>query len=282
MKTLVYFASGPNREEYQELGFDKIYLVDNCFRNAYQNSERIFSEGNVTCIGMDCLESIQYLKRNGIQIDYFVSLNEGLYEGGGRYALNSDMFLGYVMTLFKPRYIHIMNKNYYHGIYHVTMDVPYIIEELEEDDPRYLNPCLFSKDSYHQGVAKVFQMTKQITKDVKLEINSSITVKIIHDSIWNYYEEIDALVISFSQQGQEDFFDRIPKVLNMNRMHIDEIFSYCKNRKIKRIGFTPWGKGNYIDFLSKLKMEVGEYPQEIFLFHLNRNDYKGIKEYKVS
>ncbi len=35
------------------------------------------------------------------EIDCFVSLNEGLYEGGGSYANNSDLFLGCAMPLFK-------------------------------------------------------------------------------------------------------------------------------------------------------------------------------------
>ena len=111
---------------------------------------------------MDCLESIEYLKNEKVQIDYFVALNEGLYEGGGSYAINSDMFLGYAMPLFKQRYIHIMNKDYYHNMYHVSMDLPYEIEEIKEDDDRYLNPYIFSKDDYHEGHAKVFQMDKLV------------------------------------------------------------------------------------------------------------------------
>src|SRR5438034_5417277 len=141
MKTLVYFASGQYKEEYQDLDFDRIYLVDNCFRNR-QNYEGTFStKGKVKCIGMDCLESIEFLKKEDVLIDCFVSLNEGLGEGGGSYAINSDMFLGYAMPLFKDKYIHIMNKNYYRYFPHkVSMDLPFAMEEIKENDKRYLSP----------------------------------------------------------------------------------------------------------------------------------------------
>ena len=147
MKILVYFASGPSRDEYQDLDFDKIFLIDKCFRNRKRYPHNLFSEGKITCIGLDCLESIEFLKNEKVQIDCFVSLNEGLYEGGGSYAINSDMFLGYAMPLFKDRYCHIMNKNYYHNMYHVTMNLPYDIEEIKEDEWVQWNKTLDSASS---------------------------------------------------------------------------------------------------------------------------------------
>lgn len=279
MKTLVYFASGPIRAEYQDLDFDKIYLIDNCFRNRQRNTSKVFSEGKITCVGMDCLESIEFLKKEEVKIDCFVSLNEGLYEGGGSYAINSDMFLGYAMPIFKKSYIHIMNKNYYHHMYHVSMDLPYTIEEIKEAESSYLSPNIFSKDEYHKEYAKVFQMDRLIPKNIEISLNPTIKLKIIHDSIWNYYDNLDALIISFSEQGQRDFFDKIPKVLNKNAIKLDDIFDFCKRNKIQKIGFTPWRAGNYRDFLSKFKKQKVEYPNEILLFHLNKTDYKEIKEY---
>jgi len=279
MRTLVYFASGPNREEYQDLDFDKIYLIDNCFRNRNRNQNNLLSKGKIICIGMDCLQSIEFLKNENVEIDCFVSLNEGLYEGGGSYAINSDMFLGYAIPLFKEQYIHIMNKNYYHNMYHVSMDLPYSVEEIKEDDYRYLSPFIFSKDNYHKEHAKVFQMRKLSILKTEININSHRKLKIIHDSIWNHYQELEALIISFSDQGQRDFFDIIPKVMNRNKINIDEIFEFCEKNKINRLGFTPFSHGNYIGFLKKLKGLKNEYPKEVFMYHLNKNDYREIKEY---
>ena len=275
MRNLVYFASGPNRPEYQKLGFDRIILIDNCFKKRrYPGS--IFTKGKVTCIGMDSLESIKYLKKENIKIDCFVSLNEGLYEGGGKYPINSDMFLGYVMPLFKDEYIHIMNKNYYCWRCHVTMDLPFRKEEIQKNDTRYLDPFIFSQASYHQGYAKVFQMTRITDKQV-IELNPKLKLEVIHDSIWNFYDTLDVLVLSCTEQGQLGFFNKIPKVLNKNYFNLDEIFNYCELNKVKKIGFTPWARGNYDTFINTVKTHNKEYPREILLFHLNSKDYMNIK-----
>lgn len=272
MKTLVYFASGAIKKEYHDLSFDRIYLIDNCFKNRRLYPKNIFIEGKITCIGMDCLESIEFLAKENIKIDCFVCLNEGLYEGGGSYPINSDFFLGFVMPLLQPRYIHIMDKTYYHKPYRVTMDLPYEIEEIAENDAKYLNPLIFS----NRNRAKVLQMKKLNTTPREISITPMLNVKIIHDSIWNYYEELEVVVISFTQQGQCDFFNKVPKVINLSDIQRDEVFNYCEKNKIQKIGFTPWGKGFYNDFIWKLKSRKSSYPNEIMLFHLNRNDYKGM------
>lgn len=281
MKTLVYFASGPNRPEYQQLDFDRIVLVDNCFKNRGRYLKSVFNKGKVTCIGMDCLESIEYLKKENITIDCFVSLNEGLYEGGGSYAINADFFLGYIMPLLKDNYIHIMNRDYYHDMYKVSMDLPYEMEEITENEKDYISPFIFSKDDCHKGHAKVYKMTR-IFKTQNFSFNPRLKFSINHDSIWNHYERLDLIAVSFSQQGQGAYFDNLPKTINLNSSSIDEVFLHCKLNKIEKVGFTPWGSGYYDSFINRLKDFNDDYPKEIFLFHLNKNDYKKIKEYAGS
>jgi hypothetical protein len=278
MKTLVYFASGLNRPEYQELDFERIILIDNCFKNRRRYPKRFFNKDKVTCVGMDCLESVEYLKNENIKIDCFVSLNEGLYEGGGSYAINSDFFLGYIMPLLRDNYIHIMNQDYYHNMYNVSMDLPYEMEEISENEKNYISPFTFSKEDYHKGHAKVYKMTR-IFNTQNYSFNPRLIFSINHDSIWNHCEKLDLIAISFSQQGQGAYFDNLPKIINLNNTSIDEIFSYCKLNKIEQVGFTPWGNGYYGSFINRLKDFEDDYPKEISLFHLNKDDYKEIKEY---
>ena len=239
--------------------------------------KNIFSDRKITCVGMDCLESIAYLKQENVKIDCLVSLNEGLSEGGGSYAINSDFFLGFVMPLLNNSYIHIMNKRYYQGFpSRVSMDLPYEIIEIDSGSSQYLSPSIFSDyDSAIDG-AKVFQMNRLTTNDNEIIISPKIKIKIIHDSIWNYYDDLGAIVISFTQQGQGDFFDKIPKVLNLSKLTISEVLNYCDCHKINKIGFTPWGSGYYRNFIWNLKSLKSDYPSEILLFHLNKNDYKNI------
>jgi|LSQX01.2.fsa_nt_gb hypothetical protein len=270
MRTLVYFASGRDKPEYQELDYDSIILIDNCFKIRWQHN-RVFNQGKVTCVGMDCLESIEYLKKENIKIDCFVSLNEGLGEGGGSYAINSDFFLGYVMPHLRDNYIHIMNRDYYHNRYNVTMDLPYNMREISENEKGYISPFVFSKYDFHKGHAKVYQMTR-VFNTRYLSLNPRLKVSVNHDSIWNHYDNLDLIAFSFSQQGQGDFFDCLPKTINLRNTSIDQLFTYCKLNRINKVGFTPLRNEYYHSFINQLRVFNEEYPKEIFIFHLNRNE----------
>lgn len=226
---------------------------------------------------MDSLNAVDYLRELGVKIDCLVVLNEGLSEGGGFYAINSDMCLSYIMPILSDEYIHILNKKYYGNNYHVTMDLPYQMTEIKEGDQDFLNPFMFSKDYYHKGNAKVYRMTKQVKEEV-INFNPNIRISIVHDSIWNYTDELDLLAISITPQGQGNFFNRSNKVKSLREFSVNEILDICVQKKIERIGFTPWGKGNYSSFADLIKNYSKDYPKVISLFHLNRKDYRSLKE----
>ena len=187
------------------------------------------------------------------------------------------MFLGYVMPLLSDDYIHIMNKKYYGNHYHVTMDLPYLMTEIKEGEKDYLDPFLFSDDEYHKGHAKVYRM-KKLTSAYDLNINPNIQISIIHDSIWNHANELDLLAISITPQGQGNFFLRLNKVISLRDLSAEQILDICVQKKIERIGFTPWSHGNYSSFVDQIKNYSREYPKVISLFHLNRKDFKSVKE----
>jgi hypothetical protein len=111
----------------------------------------------------------------------------------------------------------------------------------------------------------------------ELYINPNIQFTIFHDSIWNYKDELDLLAISFTQQGQGDFFHRINKVISIRDLSIEQIFDLCVQKRIEKIGFVPWKNGNYSSFIDKIKDYKKEYPKVISLFHLNRKDFKSVK-----
>lgn len=283
-KTLVYFASGHYKKEYESLPFDRIYLVDFCFiglgkrNNGSGNPNiQVSKSGKVICLGMDCLQSVRFLNQHKVKIDAFVALNEGLFEGGGIYPLQNDLFIGFVMPILNLEYIHLVNKNYYGHQYRVTMDLPYNMTLINEGEPDYLNPLVFSSDEYNKEHAKVYRMTKQVTEEV-ININPNIRTSIIHDSIWNYIDELDLLAISITPQGQKDFFHGSKKVVSLRELSVTEILDYCVENKITRIGFTPWLNGNYSPFVDQIKNYSKEFPKEISLFHLNRKDFRTLKE----
>ena len=260
-------------------------MVDYCFiglgnrKNGSGNPNiQVSKSGKVICLGLDCLQAVKFLNQHKVKIDCFVALNEGLFEGGGRYAINSDMFLGYVMPILSDEYIHIMNRNYYgNNNYHVTMDLPYLKTEIFEGDQDYLNPFLFSDDEYHNGNAKVFRMKKHISVKY-LNINPNIQLSIIQDSIWNYTDELDLIATSITPQGQKDSFHGLNKVISLRDHSVEQILDMCVQIKIERIGFTPWSHGKYSSFVDQIKNYTKEYPKAITLFHMNRRDFKSLRE----
>ncbi len=259
-------------------------MVDYCFiglgnrNNGIGNPNiQVSKSGKVICLGMDLLDAVNYLKQHKVKIDCFVVLNEGLSEGGGKFAGNSDMFIGYVMPILSDEYIHIMNKSYYGHNYHVTMDLPYLMTEIFVGDQDYLNPFIFSDDSYHKGNAKVFRMKKHISVKY-LNINPNIQLSIIQDSIWNYTDELGLLATSITPQGQGNFFDRLNKVISLKKFSVTEILDICVKKKIEAIGLTPWTHGKYSTFIDQIKNYSEEYPKVISLFHLNMKDYRSLKE----
>ena len=293
-KTLAYFASGGYHRTYQYLPFDKVYLIDNCFRYRYRTTDPRFKKninqiGKVTCIGMDALESISYLKKESVKIDFFVSLNEGLWEGGGSYPINSDFFLGYAMPLLNDRYYHLMDIEYYRGrivsnrnySYNpqrsVSMDLPYTKTEINTRHPYYLNPALFSSYNSHSR-AKIYFMQK-IKNINEYKINEKLKISIVHDSIWNYYDELDILALSISNQGQGDFFKKITKVVdNTDISSFKEILYSSSKKMIHRVGFNPWLKDEYKQVYNFLIKFEPPFPMHIHFYHLNKEDYREFKE----
>jgi hypothetical protein len=149
--------------------------------------------------------------------------------------------------------------------------------EINEGDQNYLDPLFFSANKYHKGYAKVYLMKKQTTA-VELKINPNIKTSIVHDSIWNYMDELDILAISLTRQGQGDFFQGLSKVISLRDFSVAEILDYCVEKRVERIGFIPWSCGNYSSFFDKIKNYKKEYPKVISLFHLNRKDFNSVKE----
>lgn len=277
MSTLVYFASGPLMEHFYNLEYDNIYLVDNLFKGANRDKDRIQHQGKITCVGMDCLRSIEYFKKEQIKIDCFVCINEGLGEGGGNYPINSDMFISYAMPILNDNYIHIMNRNYYgegYGSY-VNLDLPFYKEEIHSFDLRYINPSIFVKNKRLAEGTSLFRMTKKFSSQINLKVNPNKKIVVSNDSIWNRYDNLDTLVIDYPNQGQGDYFDQIPKVVNKS---IQDMLGYCVDNRIERVGFMPFRPEN---IWHDLKDYQKDYPKEIHLYHLNFIDYKECFELKL-
>jgi hypothetical protein len=309
MSTLVYFASGEFKPEYEKLPFDDIYLIDFCnFKdNSQEENTNVNSEyeplriGKVTCLGMECLRAVDYLKSKNVKIDYYVALDDnGCFGQKLKCPLYATFLIGYVMQILNDEFVYITNlKKCYGDTDKSVIDLPYEITPILKGDSRYIDPKVFTT----RGVRDVelFQMSK-INSITDIAIDSKVKVSVIRDSIWNYYDELDLIVHSISDLERRSFFKEIPKVTTWNHIiehegiyclyllsekvwkskfeidkDLDIIFAQCVKDKVNKIGFTPHGKRSYDIFAEKVKNYKEEYPKEILLFHLNKHNYKELK-----
>lgn len=266
MKTLVYFASGPKRERYYNLNYDKVILIDKIFDKP--NSKTIYDlkRNKIVCIGMDCLQSIEYLKHNNIKIDCFVVLNEGLFEGGGSYPLHGDFFLGKIMPLFNKEYIHIFSPSYYRIRKIEKLDIPFSKKQLSEYDNQFIDPKVFSN---HSG-GKVYLMTKN-TSRIEFSVGNTI-VRIVNDSIWEDYDYLDLLFLS----GKGNHFNGFNKVKSISSF--SNMMQVAEDMKLACVGCTPFG-GAYVDIIKNIAKATITYPKEISFYHLNTTDFSELKKY---
>jgi hypothetical protein len=306
MSTLVCFASGAVKPEYESLPFDEIYLIDSeYFRNNSKElkdgNREVFQVGKITCIGLECLKAVDYLKSKNVKVDCYAAVNSGCYDSAKRCPLGSPYFIGYMMPILDDNYVHITNLEKYYGSTDANaMGLPYEMKQLTKNDKRYVDPKILTTNKAEVEDVEVFQMSK-IREVIDLVLDSEVKVSVVRDSVWNYYDDVDLVVHSISDFERRKFFDRKPRVITWNHINeskrvyclyslsekvwrakfeigkdLDAIFSYCVKNKINKVAFTPWGTGNYNTFLQKLQTYSEKYPKEITLFHLNKDDYKEI------
>ena len=260
-KTLVYFASGGYKKEYETLNFDRVFLVDTVVRPCFQSDK-------VKSLRCDALEAVEYFKKEGIRIDCLVTLCESVGEGGQTYAICSDAFMGYVMPVLAKDFLWICNdRKYYPAMYYstegvrirshgmmeslyrmrtrygynyVSLDLPYNMRELYENDPEYLPPALFSRLLSDQNKGHVFRMSYSPSIE-PLRLSEDVTIRLVWDSIWNHYDELDHLFISFKlgYPPMEGYFERSDRVSYYKQMEFGERLRWAKLNEFNHVGFTP-------------------------------------------
>lgn len=264
-------ASGNYRPEYERLEYDRIFLID--------RKIKAFHSQKVTYLQMDALEARQYFIDNKIFIDCLVCLCESRGEGGESYAMCSDQFMGYYMPVLNENFIWICNDSSYYSfsensknhppkykgywVYNrfrkqdqnpyqqiwklrnypynlVSLDLPYVMTQLTENDPEYISPSVFSNllSEYNPGIVYKMQLCTSIRPALSI---GKTEIRLINDSIWNHYNELDCLFISFKVEEKQtrDWFESIPKVRYSKQEDFSSCLEEARKKGYKHIGFTP-------------------------------------------
>lgn len=298
-RTLVYFASGSAiRESYKTLPYENVILVDNALRRVHNGIRttipNLLVKDGIICLGMDCIQAVQLLKNIDWKIDCFVSINEGLAEGGGYFPINSGIFLGFAFSILSDTFIHIGYKEYYSGqeYYHLRnhwLDIPYEEKRvLKNIDPGYISPGIFTNNKKYADNAEVTLLRKKSTKQHSIVKNGKkFTVK--HSSIWNEVESLDAAFVRFENKRQKDIILKVQQSAQSTDLNIypiqaknkseryttynlDAILALSISNKWEHIGLIP-SRNDYKRFIDKVADSRTEYPKQITIYHLNKDDF---------
>jgi hypothetical protein len=312
MKTLLYLASGGYYPEYELLPFDRLIFVDRSHGYAKSYPKH---NPRIRFIAADALIAIDMLKKEGVKIDCLVSLNEGLNEGGGTYPIFSSFLMGYLSPLLNDKITLVCDLNYYVSKFKILNKLDWGFKKnkkLSPAMPEYINPALFSY-SQHKSASgnfgNVFIMERE-KSEISFYLPDSLTkIKIIHGSIWEDEQILDMIGLNLLSKHSlydynndnytnhnknnkkpeytkintvDQFFNAKPKVMDINGKSFSEIMEYCEEKGYKHIGITPWNKGNYQDVINYLKNFKDKPFNSITFYHLNKKDFKGLREFDWS
>jgi hypothetical protein len=277
MKTLAYFASGTEEMDFSAFDYDRIILVDNGYKTGNYNL-KIKNNKIIIKMACDSIEAVEILKEKDIKLDCFLSINEGLYEGGGHYPLNGEYFLAYLSPILKDIYYHIYAPSYYNNNDFRTLASKNAFrkssfnQKSEVDfktagiDPSKLN----NAGNY---TVKYFMMRRKEEQTFVICEN----IKLIYGNVWNHIEEFEYLF--FPKNSHTDY---IVKHKNIHWFTKGE-FSFKELNSIDfkihtKIGIIPWYSNNYKKELKEL-VEIAKINAiEIVLFF---QDIRDIGLYKI-
>jgi hypothetical protein len=293
-KVLLYLASGSYVDMYENLEYDLQIYVDRLL-----DLKKTFPDANkkILFIGKDALCAIDELKKENIKIDTLVSLNEGLYEGGGNYPIFSGFLMGYLAPLLKDEITLIYNPSYYASELSTPMaklDWGFAkVKRIEADEAGYIDPVIFSTE-FREGrkscKAQVLRMKKiRNTQTFQLK-NAATKIRLIHGSIWEDEEILDLIGLNLlseypihpycgKQSTVASFFESKSKVLNIRDTSFDSILNIAQTKGLKHIGVCPWLNKDYSSIIERLNEAGGYLPDMISFYHLNKKDFNQLYMY---
>lgn len=279
MSTLLYLASGDYNPKYEDLNFDEIILIDKSSRlgaNIPKNSK-------VKLITMDALAAIRVLKkrRKNIKIDCLVSVNEGLFEGGGDYPMFSDFLLGYLSPILSDELLVITDIAYYNaaniGKRVAKMDWGFESSKVSRNDPKFIDPKVFTtfSNTSKSDYGNVF-LLKRNKRQQPLSLNPQLDIKLVHGSIWEDEDQLDLIGLKLKPRQRsrkvDDFFQGLD-VYDLTSKSIEEILKDAEDKKVKHFGLTPWMNGDYEHVMDVLKNYIPTHLEKISFYHLRKKDY---------
>ena len=273
MKTLAYFASGIHFDfdKLNLIQFDKIILIDYNFK--FNNSKIKQINNKILLLKMDAFEAVDYLISKNIKLDCFMSLNEGLCEGGGYYPMNGFYFLSYLSPVLKDTYFHIYDPSYYRfeGCYILGTKNAFKNHWFMESEKLKVSSIGLPIDSF-SNLEKAICL-KMVKKQIEISPSKHLnSIEYIKGNIWENYDNLDLLVLPHHRMysmyitGKEKvkwFKDNVFPHLQIEQL------SLIKNSVI---GLVLWHGKNYEDDFNRLNEWANKNQIKIKIFFAHDKD----------
>lgn len=286
MKTLLYLASGVYNPAYENLPYEQIICVDRC-SELVRTYPRQGSK--VRFIGRDALFAIDQLKNEGVQVHALVSMNEGLFEGGGSYPIFSGFLMGYLSPLLAEELVLICDLSYYNqsnmkGLSRLDWGFEKV-REINRGDEGFINPHQFYNnpgENPHRGNQFIL---RKANKKTLVQNQHGVDVQILQRSLWEDESRLDFIafplssrheLLSGSVQGihsPAEFF-RQKGVMDIEKSTFYEILDLAHHLGAQKLGLGPWNKGQYREVFEILQSDAIRGFQSLYFYHRSPNDYR--------
>lgn len=285
MKTLLYLASGEYSPVYENLPYDQIICVDRC-----SDLVRTYplKSTKVRFIGRDALFAIDQLQQEGTQIHALVSMNEGLFEGGGSYPIFSGFLMGYLAPVLAEELVLICDLSYYNqsnmkGLSRLDWGFEKV-REINRGEEGFIDPHQFYNNPWENPDRGNQFILRKVNKKTFVQNQHGVDVQILQRSLWEDKSRLDLIafplssrhgLLSGSEQGihsPAEFFLR-KGVLDIENLTFLEILDLSRNLGAQRLGIGPWNNGQYQEVFEMLQRDAVRGFQSIYFYHLSPNDY---------
>ena len=273
MKTFAYFASGIEKMDFSNFDYDRIILVDYDFKTGEYD---IKVESNKTVIRMSCdaIAAVDILKSKKIKLDCFVSINEGLVEGGGFYPLNGEYFLSYLSPILNDTYYHMYAPYYYRSTEVKPLSSKNAFRKNSFNNVKQIDFHIAGIDHLKLNGAsnynlKCFQMQRKEEEIFYLDNNKK--VKLIYGNIWDHSENFQYLFLPANKLTRFIINHKNIYWFLKGEFPFHELKNINYNQLVK-IAILPWYSKNYIVELLKLVEFAQNKNIEIALFFQDRRD----------
>lgn len=273
-KNITYIASGRRiREGYEDLPFDNVVLVDKCF------PEVVTIKGKIICIGLSSVFATALFKELGIKYSALVCINEGLAEGGGSFNVLGNWSYSNILPIMEDEYLLIACPDYYgQRKWKKMFDLPQEPTLLSEEEisSTGIDPKVFSDYYKYSKEFCVWRIAKQADVGEPASfICGKRLITVQRKNIWEDYDVLDSLFVRCSPPEAQNLKSVAPKIEILKNFSFERILQFCNRNKIKKLGLSPWLRGEYNKFLEFLESnKEHEYPKSIHMYHLNQNDFQ--------